>query len=340
MRLTRISFCCGLFTVVALCCQSYAQSGPPLVLTKTLPLTGYAGSFDHFAFDAQRDRVLLAAEDHGTVEVFDLSTGAHLRTVSDFEKPHSILVRPGAATVLVTDSEASKSALLNASTYQVTKRLVLSLGANCLLYDAPKHRAYITAGGDRVRLQTSTLLAIDPDTGAVLKSVELPSLHLQPMALDPGSHRLFVNMPDKSTVAVLDTNSLHTIAEWKIVGAKGNSPIAFDRQHHRLFIVCSDSGVMVVLNSDTGVETYRIAVPTDADDMDFDSSAHRLYIPGGDGYLGIYDASVPDHIRQIMRIATRRGARTGLFIPKKHRYVLAAPANDGRAAQVMIYHAR
>jgi hypothetical protein len=82
---------------------------PKLVNTVTLP--GYTGDFDHFAVDRPRHRVLLAAEDHATLEVFNLETGEHLRTVPGFDAPHSILVRNASATILVTDSGKSMSKL-------------------------------------------------------------------------------------------------------------------------------------------------------------------------------------------------------------------------------------
>jgi DNA-binding beta-propeller fold protein YncE len=315
------------------------QTSPALTMVQTIPLPGYTGSFDHFAFDSTLHRVLLAAEDHASVEVFDLRTGTHLRTVAGFEKPHSILVRPGARTILVTDSGASKSQLLDAATYQKIHNVELALGANCLLYDARKNRVYITAGGDRVHLPSSTLLAVNPDTGAVLKSVSLRSVHLQPMALDAATNRLFVNMADKNSVAVIDGDSLRMVTEWKIDVAKGNSPIAFDSAHHRLFVVCGDPGTLAVLDSDTGRITNTISVPADADDMDFDKSKHRLFIPGGDGFLGVYDVSDPDHVKQVGRVATRKGARTGMLVPREHRYVLAAPAVADDAAQIMVFDA-
>jgi hypothetical protein len=71
--------------------------------------------------------------------------------------------------------------------------------------------------------------------------------------------------------------------------------------------------------------------------MDYDMSNHRLLIPGGDGFLGLYGVSDPDHVKQVGRIATRKGARTGLLIPGRHKYVLAAPAAGQDAAQLMVY---
>jgi len=325
-----------LFALSGLACPSFGQSTAPVALQKTTQLPGVNGSFDHLAFDMARKRFLLAAEDNGTIEVFDLRNGLHLESLPGFGNPHNIVVRGGASTILVADSEASKSQLLDAKTYKNLKSLPLELGANCTLYDSQRKRIYITTGGDRVKLSTSTLIAVNADTGAVLKSTPMPSIHLQPLALDPSTGRLFVNLADKNIVAVVDRDSFKILAQWTTGAAKTNSAISFDAVHHRLFVV-GEPGVMVVLNSDTGKITDTISVPASADDLAFDEIQHRLYVPGGDGYLGVYDSTDPDHVKEIARIATRKEARTAMLVPQEHKYILAAPAVDGKPAAVMIY---
>jgi hypothetical protein len=95
-----------------------AQEASSVKLIKSVNLPGYTGDFDHFAVDYARKRLLLAAEDHGTLEVFDLQTSAHLRSVAGFGNPHSILVREGSPTVLITDSEKQGATLRDAATYE------------------------------------------------------------------------------------------------------------------------------------------------------------------------------------------------------------------------------
>jgi DNA-binding beta-propeller fold protein YncE len=308
----------------------------PLRLTKTIPLKGYGGSFDHFAYDAARHRFLLASEDHGTVDVFDLRSGAHLRSLVGFDKPHNIVIRPAASTILVADSGPSKSRLLDAETYRTVKSLPLEIGANCTLYDSEKKHIYITTGGDRVNRRISSLIEVDPDSGAVLRSLQLPSIHLQPLALDPTTDRLFVNLADKNALAVIDRSSFRLLRRWPTGPARRNSAIAFDAANHRLFVV-GEPGAMVVMNSDTGEITNAVSVPADADDLAFDEKAHRVYVPGGDGFLGIYDSSDPDHVKQIARIVTPKEARTGLLIPAEHKYLLAASQTDNAPAAVLIF---
>jgi WD40 repeat protein len=312
---------------------------PVLVLSTTVPLIGYHGGFDHFAFEPSRGRFFLASEDHGTVDVFDLKSGKHLEILRGFYKPHSIVVRPNGATILVVDSGPSKSQLIDSVTYRKIKNVPLEIGANAALYDAQRNRIYVTTGGDRVNRKISTLIAVDPDTGSVVNSVQLPSIHLQPLTMDPSTNRLFVNLADKGRVAVVDRDSFSVLAQWPTGAARRNSAIAFDSAKRRLYVM-GKSGVLAVLNADTGEITNRISVPKDADDIAFDESAHRVYIPGGDGFIGIYDTTNPDQVRELARVVTRREARTGLLIPAEHKYLLAASEVGDKTAEVMIFDVR
>jgi DNA-binding beta-propeller fold protein YncE len=229
--------------------------------------------------------------------------------------------------------------LIDASTYRKIKNLPLEIGANATLYDPQKKRIYITTGGDHVNSKVSTLIAVDPDTGAVLKSAVLPSIHLQPLAMDAATNRLYVNLADKNMVAVVDRDSFKLLAQWPTGAAKRNSATAFDNVKHRIYVM-GKSGSLTVLNTDTGKITNTIPVPSDADDLAFDESAHRLYVPGGDGFLGVYDVTDPDRAKEVARIAARKNARTGLLLPSEHKYLLAASETDGKPAAVLIFDVR
>src|SRR5260370_22125015 len=99
---------CLLASVVAL---SIEQDQSSVKLIKSVDLAGYTGDFDHFAVDYDRNRLLLAAEDHGSIEIFDLKTSAHLRTVGGFGNPHSILARKGVPTLFFSSCEKQMATL-------------------------------------------------------------------------------------------------------------------------------------------------------------------------------------------------------------------------------------
>src|ERR1700690_4609903 len=79
-----------------------AQDTPPLKLVATTPLPGFSGDFDHFAVDLKGKRLFLTAEDHKTVEVFDLD-GKRIKSITGFGQPHAILFMPDVNKFIVTD---------------------------------------------------------------------------------------------------------------------------------------------------------------------------------------------------------------------------------------------
>jgi DNA-binding beta-propeller fold protein YncE len=319
---------------------AYPQT-PAVKLLKSVDLPGYTGDFDHFAVDFKRGRLLLAAEDHGTLEVFDLNTSAHLKSVGGFGNPHSILIRKGVPTVFITDSEKQGPTIRDADTYAKTKAVGLTPGSDTSKYDAGSNTLYIVTGGKDVGMMTASLEAVNPDTGAKLGSLTFPDNHVEAMAFVDGDPRLFINLTQTNKLAVVDRKSLKVLHVWPVPPAQQNAMVAFDPAQHRLYVVCRQPGMVVVMNSDTGAVVDTQAAPLRSDDVEYDASAHRLYVPGGEGYMGIYDTSDPDHLKLAEKVVTSPGAKTGLLLPSIHRLFLAVSPGDTKAmAKVLTYEVK
>jgi hypothetical protein len=80
--------------------------------------------------------------------------------------------------------------------------------------------------------------------------------------------------------------------------------------------------------------------PGDADDIFYDSSRGRVYISGGEGFLGIFQQDDPDDYKSIAKIPTATGARTSLFVPELSRLYLAVPHRGTQKAEVRVYQAQ
>ncbi len=316
-----------------------AQQAAPLKLVRSVALPGYKGDFDHFAVDQDRRRLLLAAEDHGTLEVFDLETGKHLRTVkAGIDTPHSILVRPGSPTILVTDSGKSMSRLLDADSYEPKGTVTLVPGADSIGYDAAANTLYVVTGGKDVKMATVELAAINPDSGKKLGAVTFNDDHVEAMAVEKGGNRLFINLSQTNKIAVVDRKTMKEIAQWPVPPAKGNAMVALDEARHRLFVVCRTPGMLVVMNSDTGAVTNTLPAPQRADDVLFDAAAERVYVPGGEGNIEVYDVSDADHVKTLGKVKTAPGAKTGILLLQKKQLVLAAsPGDSKQTARVLTY---
>jgi len=213
-----------------------AAVAPVLVLQGRTDLPGYSGDFDHFAVDLKGKRLFLAAEDHATLEVFDLTTVKHLKTIGGFEAPHSIFPIPEKHQLLVTDGSDSIK-LLDDQSLAVVGSVKLEPGADSIGYDAASGHLYVVTGGKDVKLKESWLSEIDPVTGRHFGDVHFDADHVEALAVEQHGPRLYINVTDKNDLAVIDKAKRAIVARWPIHEAQQNALVQLDEATHRLFVV-------------------------------------------------------------------------------------------------------
>jgi hypothetical protein len=80
-----------------------AQDKLPLKLISTTAMPRFTGDFDHFGLDLRGNRLFLAAEEHKTVQVFDLGTGARIHSIAGFGHPRMMAYVPRTNQLVVTE---------------------------------------------------------------------------------------------------------------------------------------------------------------------------------------------------------------------------------------------
>jgi len=315
---------------------SGASSDSVLVLQGRTELPGYSGDFDHFAVDLQGNRLFLAAEDHGTLEVFDLHTGKHLRSVKGFETPHSIFPIPQTHRLLITDGSESIK-LLDAETLASVGTIKLHPGADSIGFDSSTGHLYVVTGGKDVKLKESWLEEIDPVTTHKLGEVHLDADHVEAMAVEQHGPHLYINVTDKNYLAVIDKAARRIVARWPIDGAAQNALAQLDEATHRLFIVARDPGRFIVLNSDTGAHIASLAAPKRVDAEIFDVANRRVYAPGGEGYIGVYAEVDAGHFAELAQVPSSVGAKTAILVPELHRLYVAVSPGEGKTGGGIIW---
>ena len=93
----------SLLCAVALCAR--AQESTTLKLTKTIPLPGVKGRFDHFAIDVKGRRLFLAALGNNTLEVVDLAAGTRLQSITGLQKPTGVVYLPASNQIGVASGD-------------------------------------------------------------------------------------------------------------------------------------------------------------------------------------------------------------------------------------------
>jgi hypothetical protein len=310
--------------------------GPVLVLQGRTELPGYTGDFDHFAVDLPGGRLFLAAEDHGTLEVFDLHSGKHLRSVAGFETPHAIFPIPQTHKLLITDGSDSIK-LLDDKTLAPSGTIKLHPGADSIGFDGSTGHLYVVTGGKDVKLKESWLEEIDPVSTRKVGEVHLDADHVEAMAVEQHGPRLYINVTDKSYVAVLDKGTRKIVAQWPIREAAQNALAQLDEAAHRLFIVARNPGTLIVLNTDTGASIASFSAPARVDAEIFDEANRRVYAPGGEGYIGVYAEYDASHFAELPHVPSSAGAKTAILVPELHRLYVAVSPGEGKTGGAIIW---
>lgn len=311
-------------------------AGAVLVLEGRTELPGYSGDFDHFAVDLPGGRLFLAAEDHGTLEVFDLHTGKHLKSVSGFETPHSVFPVPQTHKLLITDGSDSIK-LLDDRTLAPAGTIRLHPGADSIGFDGSNGHLYVVTGGKDVKLKESWLEEIDPVSTRKLGELRLDADHVEAMAVEQHGRHIYLNVTDRNYVAVIDKGARTVIARWPIHEAAQNALAQLDEAARRLFIVARQPGRFIVLDADSGASVASFPAPERVDAEIFDAANHRVYAPGGEGWIGVYAEHDGGHFAELAHVPSSAGAKTAILVPELHRLYVAVSPGEGKTGGGIIW---
>jgi DNA-binding beta-propeller fold protein YncE len=315
-----------------------AQNSAPLKLEASIALPGFTGDFDHFAIDEKGGRLFLAGEDHKTVEVFDVKTNRPLKSIPGFGAPHAIIYLPESDRILVTDGDKGVVKILSGKDYSEIAHVDGLAGVDSARLDASTQTLYVVAGGKDVPLDHSFIVAIDLKKPAKVGEIRIESNHVEAIALEGSSFRLFANLTDKHAVAVIDRKSMKEITRWPIGSQADNSPMAYDEPHHRLLIVCRKPGTLVVMDSDSGKVVSQSPGPERSDDIAFDPASGRIYVPGGDGRIFVFKQNSADKYELLAKVTSEPGAKTCLLVPALSRFYAAVSPGETKAlGKVLVY---
>ena len=105
-------------------------------------------------------------------------------------------------------------------------------------------------------------------------------------AVSDGSGRVYVNIEDKSELAVIDARTLKVVKSWKLRDCDEPTGLAIDVEHHRLFSVCQN-GRMIVSDSGDGRQAALVPIGKGPDGAAFDAQRALVYSSNGEGTLTV-----------------------------------------------------
>jgi DNA-binding beta-propeller fold protein YncE len=308
----------------------------PLKLIRTTPLPGFTGDFDHFALDLNGKRLFLTAEDHKTVEVFDLD-GKHLLSITGFDTPHAALYVPQSDKLIVADGDDDfgKAEIVDGKSYKIIKTLKLPNGADGAVYNPTNHTYYIETGNDAEGVKTHAISKIDTEKLEHTGDLTLPGNHSEGMAIDREGKKLYINLTGENKVGVVDLASGQVEKTWAVPDAKKTNAMILDEPDHRLFITARTPPKLIVLNSDTGSLVASLPISGLNDDAWYDVARKRIYATGTETTT-VVEQKDPDHYEIVANVPTGFRAKTSILVPELNRLYIAVSGKGKTGAKLAL----
>jgi DNA-binding beta-propeller fold protein YncE len=328
-----LGICLSLFLVLSP--MAHAQEKKLLKLVATTPLPNFSGDFDHLAVDLKNKRVFLTAEDHKTVEVFDLE-GKRIHSITGFGQPHAVLFLPDTNKFIVTDGDGfGMVELVSGENYEILSSIKLPPGVDGAVFNPVNQYYYVESGSDDEGVKTHVLNIIDTKTFRLVGDITLPGNHSEAMAIDQAGKKLYVNLTGTDEVGVVDLDAKKVTGRWPVPDAQTANALVLDEPNHRVLIATRKPPKLIVFNADTGKTVASLACAPLHDDMWFDSASKRVYVTGSEA-TSVFVQNDADHYTHIGDVPTGFRAKTSILVPELNRLYIAVSGKGKPTAKLAL----
>ncbi len=261
---------------------------------------------DYAAVDPVSRR-LYVARGFGVTAV-DLDSGKATRQLVAGQHVHAVVPLPG-GKVISTNGDANTATLFEGKSGKVIAEIATGQEPDAAVFDPASGQVLVMNAKD------GNVTLIDPIRARAVDTIPIGgSLEF---AVADGRGRVFVNIEDEGSVAVIDTRSKTVVARYELPGCDRPTGLGLDPGAGILVAACANR-IAVALHAADGTSAGApIAIDRKPDAVMFDPLRRRFFIPcGQDGSL-IVIAESPDHgLTAVASIKTAVGAHTGAIDPK------------------------
>ena len=318
------------------------QEAQPLSLETHIPLPNVKGRIDHASVDVKGQRLFVAAVDNHTLEVVDLKSGQRVRTIADLAEPQGVFYDASTNRLFVACGLDGVTKIFDGTTFQILATVKFPDDADNIRYDARGKGVIVGYAGAkqlRKREEGTGGLGFLDSNGKKIGDIVIDA-HPESFRLEEAGTRLFVNVPDKQEIEVIDAVKRTVLARWPVTSSKNNFPMALDEAHHRLFVGCWGPPRLLVFDTETGKEVASGEIAGSTDDLFYDSPRGRVYVLTSQGFLEVFQQKDPNHYDRITRYPTSPRTQTGLFVPEWGKLFAAVQKQGEQDAEVRVYQAR
>ncbi len=313
--------------------SSHSEAIPPLVLTGAIPLPNVQGRIDHIGIDPKA-RLFISALGNNTEEVIDITTGTRSHSITGIPNPQGVVYVPELNKLFV-GSDGGKLFIYDGTSFELLTSIDFGEDVDNLRYDPVTKRVYVGYGNE----ENGAIGEVDATTNKRLAEEFKLGTHPESFQLEKSRPHIYANLPGLKQVADINRKT-GTITRWPLE-MESNFPMALDEADHRVFVVTRAPARLVVLDGNSGHMVATIPCVQNADDVYFDTARKRIYVPGGEGYISVFQQKDADQYELLAKVPTAVGGRTAGYYGKGKKgldyFYLAVPARAAQGAELLIY---
>jgi DNA-binding beta-propeller fold protein YncE len=287
-----------------------------LALRQYIPLPPHpAGDFDHGDVYLESGRVFVANTAAGTVEVIDGENLCHLATIPDCPEASGVLVAQDETLIFAAARGAGKLLVIDPITLSALRTVAIGARPNGLAWDSLRKHLLVAD------VQDNTARLVDPHTGEVMVSVELPG-RPRWAVYHQASDRFLVNIREPACVAVLSADPFVLVEQFPVRNP-GPHGLDLDQEGRRAFVAC-DGGIVVSLNTSKGLELARVPIAGAPDAIWHNHRRGRLYV--AIEAPGMIDVVNTETMAVEEQVPTEAGAHTTAYDSRRQRLYVFLPS--------------
>jgi DNA-binding beta-propeller fold protein YncE len=304
-----------------------AQDSGPYKVQK-IQLVDGDGGFDYVTADSDgRNLYVARSGPAGHIGVFNLDTLAQVGDIPG-TSAHGGAVDTETGHGFATSSPVT---MFDAKTFAIIKKIDVQGHPDGYLNDTYNHRFYILSHA------APNLTVLDDKDGAILGTIDIGGAPEQ--AATDGHGKIYVDIEDKSAIAVIDANTMKMVGKYDVSSKGGGcAGLALDAKNNILFAACRDNKNMIILSATDGHIITDLPIGNGSDGASFNPATMEAFSSQGDGTLTVIKEDSPTSFSVEQTVATPARAKTHTLDAKTgHIYLITAefgptPAAPAQAA--------
>jgi hypothetical protein len=301
---------------------AHAQDSGPYRVQK-IQLVDGDGGFDYVTADPDGRTLYVARSGPaGHIGVFNLDTLAQVGDIPG-TSAHGGAVDSATGHGFATSSPVT---MFDAKTFAIIKKIDVQGHPDGYLNDPYNHRFYILSHA------APNITVLDDKDGAILGTIDIGGAPEQ--AATDGRGKIYVDIEDKSAIAVIDANTMKMVGKYDVSSKGGGcAGLALDAKNNILFAACRDNKNMIILSATDGHIITDLPIGNGSDGATFYPATMEAFSSQGDGTLTVIKEDSPTSFSVEQTVSTPARAKTHTLDTKTgHIYLITAEFGPAPAA--------